>query len=173
MLDLNEIEILQVALAHETRAKIFYERLARRQGDTPVGDLFAFLAEEEEGHIRKLSAKHGIPAFEAGWEEKYLPYLVDLDRLAWEEGVEAGGAEGPNAQRKALSVAKKAEVHAIAFYHQAAKTVEDVNTRGLLSDLESEERIHLEKIEAHLKELQEPRGAIPRSGGRHEDIESR
>src|SRR4030042_904056 len=113
MRDRNTTEILGVPLAHETRARIFYERLARRQGDTPVGDLFAFLAEEEEGHIRKLSAKHGIP------------------------------------------------------------TVEDVNTRGLLSDLESEERIHLAKIEAHLKELQEPRGAIPRSGGRHEDIESR
>src|SRR3972149_11214738 len=99
MLALNEIEILQVALAHETRAKIFYERLARRQGDTPVGDLFAFLAEEEEGHIRKLSAKHGIPAFEAGWEEKYLPYLIDLDRLAWGGGGGAGGGGGGGAPR--------------------------------------------------------------------------
>src|SRR3990172_467105 len=118
MLDLNEIEILQVALAHETHARIFYERLARRQGDTPVGNLFAFLAEEEEGHIRKLSAKHGIPAFEAGWEEKYLPYLIDLDRLAWEEGGEAGGGGGAPNPKKGVSVAKKAEGHAIAFYHQ-------------------------------------------------------
>src|SRR4030066_158598 len=94
MLDLNEIEILQVALAHETQARIFYERLARRQGDTPVGDLFAFLAEEEEGHIRKLSAKHGIPAFEADWEEKYLPYLIDLDRLPRGGRGGAGGAAG-------------------------------------------------------------------------------
>ena len=63
MLDLNEIEILQVALAHETQARIFYERLAHRQGDTPVGDLFAFLAEEEGGDIRKPSANAGIPVF--------------------------------------------------------------------------------------------------------------
>lgn len=173
MMDLNEIEIMQVALAHETRARIFYERLARRQGNTPAGDLFAFLAEEEEGHIRKLSAKHGVPAFEADWEEKYLPYLIDLERLAWEEGVEAGGAEGPDAERKGLTVAKKAEVHAIAFYHLAAKTVEDVQTRDLLSDLESEERMHLAKIEAHLKDLQESRRGTSRSGGTHEDIESR
>jgi rubrerythrin len=108
MLDLNEVEILQVALAHEKQARTFYERLARHQGDTPGGDLFAFLAEEEQGHIRKLSARHGIPEFEADWEEKYLPYLIDLDRLAWEEGVDAGGAEGPDALRKGLSVAKKA-----------------------------------------------------------------
>jgi len=153
MLDLNEIEILQVALAHEKQAKTFYERLARHQGDTPAGDLFAFLADEEERHIRKLSAKHGIPAFEADWQEKYLPYLIDLDRLAWEEGVDAGGAEGPDAHRKGLSVARKAEAHAIAFYRQAAEVVEDGNVRNLLSDLESEERIHLEKIEAFLKDL--------------------
>lgn len=153
MLDLNEIEILQVALAHEKQARTFYERLARHQGDTPGGDLFAFLAEEEQGHIRKLSAKHGIPEFEADWEEKYLPYLIDLDRLAWEEGVDAGGTEGPDALRKGLSVAKKAESHAIAFYHMAAKVVEDRNTQDMLSELEAEERIHLAKIEAHLESL--------------------
>ncbi len=153
MLDLNEIEILQVAMVHEERAKTFYERLARFQGNTPAGDLFAFLAREEEGHIRRLSALHGIPAFEAGRAEKYLPYLIDLDRLAWEEGVEAGGAEGPDAVRKGLSVAKKAESHAIAFYRQAAELVGDRNTRMLLSELEAEERIHLAKIEAYRKDL--------------------
>lgn len=153
MLDLNEIEILQIALAHEKQAKTFYERLARRQGDTPAGELFDFLGREEEGHIRKLSAVHGIPAFEAEWEEKYLPYMIDLDRLAWEEGVEAGGAEGPDAVRKGLSVAKKAESHAIAFYRKAAEVVEDRNTQRLLSELEAEERIHLAKIEAYLKGL--------------------
>ncbi|HBX43973.1 MAG TPA: hypothetical protein DEH27_09460 [Deltaproteobacteria bacterium] len=153
MLDLNEIEILQVALAHERQAQIFYERLARRQGDTPAGDLFHFLAGEEEGHIRKLSAMHGIPAYEAGWKEKYLPYMIDLDRLAWEEGVEAGGADGPDAQRKGLSVARKAESHAVAFYHQASKTVEDDRMRNLLAGLEDEERIHLAKIDAFLKDL--------------------
>jgi hypothetical protein len=34
-----------------------------------------------------------------------------------------------------------------------------------------EERIRLAKIEGHLRKLQEPRGAIIRFGGRHEDIE--
>ena len=171
MLDRNVIEILTVALAHEERAKTFYEGLARRQGDNPAGDLFAFLAEEEDGHIRKLSAKHGISASVAAWGEKVLPYMIDLDRLAWEEGIEAGGAEGPDALRKGLLVAKKAEAHAIAFYHQAGKAVEDRETGELLSQLESEERIHLAKIEAFLKDLEEPRGAINRSGGRHEDDE--
>ncbi len=153
MLDLNEIEILQVALVHEERARTFYERLARRQGDTPAGDLFDFLAREEEGHIRKLSAAHGIPASEAEREEKYLPYLIDLERLAWEEGVEAGGDEGPDAVRKGLSVARKAESHAIAFYRQARDVVEDRNTKELLSGLESEERGHLARIDAYLKDL--------------------
>ena len=153
MLDLNEIEILQVALAHEKQARTFYERLARSQGDTAAGDLFAFLADEEDRHIRKLSAKHGIPAFEADWQEKYLPYMIDLDKLAWEEGVDAGGTEGTEANRKGLAVARKAEAHAIAFYSQSAKVVEDAGVRELLSDLEAEERLHLEKIEAFLKDL--------------------
>jgi len=153
MLDLNEIEILQIALAHEERAKVFYERLARRHGDSPAGDLFAFLAKEEEGHIRKLSAKHRIPEYEARWEEKYLPYLIDLDRLAREEGGEIESAAGKEILRKGLLIAKKAESHAISFYSQARDVVEDRDTEELLSDLESEERIHLAKIEAYLEDL--------------------
>ncbi|HEY7528489.1 MAG TPA: ferritin family protein [Candidatus Deferrimicrobiaceae bacterium] len=154
MIDLNEIEILQVAVVHEERARKYYERQASRHPGDPAGDLFSFLAGEEEGHIRKLNAKFGVPKFEAGWEEKYLPFLIDLERLAWEEGVDAEATKGPEAVRKGLLIAKKAESHAIDFYRRAAGVVEDRNTKGLLSELESEERIHLTKIERYLKELQ-------------------
>jgi len=153
MLDLNEIEILQVAIAHEERARSYYERMAARHADTPAGDLFTFLCGEEEGHIRKISALYALPRFEAGWEEKYLPYLIDLDRLAWAEGVETAAAEGVDAIRKGLLIAQKAETHAISFYSQAASAVLGRNTKGLLSELEAEEKIHLAKIEGFLKKL--------------------
>ncbi len=153
MLDLNEIEILQVALAHEERAKAFYQRLARRHGGVAAGDLFAFLAGEEEGHIRKLSSRYRIPAFEAGWEAKYLPYLIDLDRLAGEEGADAGGAPGADLARKGLAIARAAESHAIEFYGKAAGVVEDKNTKELLAELEAEEKLHLGRIERLLAEM--------------------
>ncbi|MGE5190417.1 MAG: ferritin-like domain-containing protein [Gemmatimonadota bacterium] len=152
MLDLNEIEILQVALAHEGRAKAFYDRLAARHGGDPAGELFAFLAGEEEGHIRKLSSLHGIPAFEAGWEAKYLPYLIDLDRLAWEEGIQAEAASGADAARKGLAIARKAETHAIEFYGKAAEVAEDRDTKELLAGLQAEERIHLARIDGLLNQ---------------------
>lgn len=153
MLDLNEIEILQVALAHEERARAFYDRMADRHGDSTAGDLFAFLSREEEGHIRRLSARYGIPEFEKKWEEKFLPYLIDLDRLAAEEGAGTQQATGPESVRLGLGIARKAESHAIAFYAQAGKVVEDKTTRSLLSGLEEEERNHLAKIEGYLGDL--------------------
>ncbi len=153
MIDLNEIEILQVAVAHEERARRFYEHLAARHAGDPAGDLFGFLAGEEEGHIRKLSARYGIPTFEAGWEEKYLPYLIDLEQLAREEGVAAEAATGVDAVRRGLLIAMKAESHAIDFYHRAAGVVGDEERSGLLSELEGEERIHLAKIEGYLEGL--------------------
>ena len=153
MLDLNEIEILQVAVVHEERARKFYERLAARHARNPAGDLFGFLAGEGGGDIRKLSAKCVAPRFEAGWEQKYLPYLIDLDKLAWEEGVEVEGASGVEAVRKGLLIARKAESHAIDFYSRAARVVEDKDTKGLFAELEGEEKIHLAKIESYLKEL--------------------
>jgi rubrerythrin len=153
MIDLNEIEILQVAVVHEERARRYYEAQASRHPADPAGDLFAFLAGEEEGHIRKLSARFGIPRFEAGWEEKYLPYLIDLEKLASEEGAEAGTPSGVEAVRKGLLLAKKAESHAIDFYGRASLAVADSGTKALLAELEGEEKIHLARIESYLKEL--------------------
>ncbi len=153
MLDLNEVEILQVALAHEERARAFYERMADRHGDSTAGDLFAFLSREEFAHIAKLTGRYGIPEFQKDWQEKYLPYLVDLDRLALEEGAEAQHATGPQAVRAALGIARKAEAHAIAFFAQAGKSVEDRKTRELLGELEIEERNHLVRIEGFLADL--------------------
>lgn len=153
MLDLNEIEILQVALAHEERARAFYERMSARHGGSTAGDLFGFLSREEVAHIRKLTERHGIPEFEKSWQEKHLPHLIDLDRLAWEEGIETQYTSGPESVRRGLGIARKAEAHAVAFYAQAAKVVEDKRTKELLSELEGEERKHLAKIEGYLADL--------------------
>jgi rubrerythrin len=153
MLDLNEIEILQVALAHEERARAFYVRMAERHGGSTAGDLFLFLSREEEGHIRRLTSRYGIPEFEKKWEEKFLPYLIDLDRLAREEGVATKNTTGPEAVRGGLGIARKAESHAIAFYAESVKIVEDKKTKTLLAELEEAERNHLAKIEGYLADL--------------------
>jgi len=153
MLDLSEVEILQVALAHEDRARAFYERMADRHGDSTAGDLFAYLSREEVAHIAKLSRRHGVPEFQKDWQEKYVPYLIDLERLALDEGVEAQYSSGPEAVRAGLGIARKAETHAIAFYAQAGKSVGDRTTRSLLAELEIEERNHLARIEGFLADL--------------------
>lgn len=153
MLDRNEIEILQVALAHEERARKFYERLASACGATPAGDLFTFLAAEERGHIEKLCAVHRVPPFEASWEEGRLPELADLERVAWEDGEEAAGAPGEAAVRKGLAIAARAEGAAASFYASAARTAESREARDLLAWLESEERIHLARVERYIEEL--------------------
>ncbi|MFA6149300.1 MAG: ferritin family protein [bacterium] len=153
MLDLNEIEILQVALAHEERARVFYVRMAEHHGGSVAGDLFLFLSREEEGHIRRLTSRYGIPEFEKKWEEKFLPHLIDLERLAREEGIDTRYTAGPGAVRRGLEIARKAESHAIAFYTQSMEVVEDKKTKALLAELEEEERNHLAKIEGFLADL--------------------
>jgi rubrerythrin len=153
MLDLNEIEILRVALAHEERARAFYIRMAERHGGSTAGDLFVFLSREEERHIRRLTSRYGIPEFEKKWEEKFLPYLIDLDRLAREEGLDTQSTTGPEAVRRGLEIARKAESHAISFYVRSGEVVEDEKTKALLAELEEEERNHLAKVEGFLADL--------------------
>src|SRR5512132_4431947 len=127
--------------------------MAERHGDSVAGDLFVFLSREEEGHILRLTSRYGIPEFEKKWEEKFLPYLVDLARLAWEESVIAPYTTGPEAVRRVLRIARSAESHAIAFYAEAAKVVEDPSAKTPLAELEGEERNHLAKIEGYLADL--------------------
>ena len=67
--------------------------------------------------------------------------------------MEAQAATGPGAVRSGLGIARKAEAHAIAFYAQAGKSVEDRQTRALLAELEIEERNHLAKIDGFLADL--------------------
>lgn len=153
MLDLNEIEILQVALAHEERARAYYERQAVLHGRTPAGALFDFLAGEEEGHIRKISTRFGISKVEAKWEHKFLPYLIDLEQVARDREAEEGASAGDDPVRRGLSVAKAAEEHAVEFYGNAADTVDDPDTKELLSALQGEEQIHLARIEEFRKKL--------------------
>ena len=153
MLDLNEIEILQVAVAHEERARVFYVRMANRHDQSTTRDLFLFLSREEEGHIRRLTSRYGIPEFEKTWEEKSLPHLINLDRLAWEEGLASQYTTGPEAVRRALGIARKAESHAIIFYAQSQETVDEKKTKALLAELEEEERNHLARIEGYLADL--------------------
>ncbi|GAB4368526.1 MAG: hypothetical protein Kow00128_13940 [Deltaproteobacteria bacterium] len=142
MFDRNEIEILQVALAHEERARAWYDREAEARKRTPAGALFDFLAAEEAGHIRKLSARFEIPETEATWDHRFLPSLIDLEKIAREaEETES------DPLRRALSVAQAAEERAVEFYGTAAETVSDRNTRELLLALREEERIHLARIE--------------------------
>jgi rubrerythrin len=60
---------------------------------------------------------------------------------------------GPEAVRRSLGIARKAESHAIAFYSQSGEAVEDKKTKALLAELEEEERNHLAKIEGYLADL--------------------
>lgn len=148
MIDRNEIETLQAALAHEERARSWYDREAEARKGTPAGALFDFLAAEEAGHIRKLSARFEIPETEATWDHRFLPSLIDLERIAREvEETET------DPLRRALSVAKTAEERAVEFYGTAAETVSDRNTRGLLLALLEEERAHLARIEEFRKKV--------------------
>jgi rubrerythrin len=127
--------------------------MAERHGGSTAGDLFVFLSREEERHIRRLTSRYGIPEFEKKWEEKFLPYLIDLDRLAREEGLDTPSTTGPEAVRRGLEIARTAESHAVSFYVRSGQVVEDEKTKALLAELEVEERNHLAKVEGYLADL--------------------
>jgi len=87
------------------------------------------------------------------WQEKYLPYLIDLDRLAWEEGVgtlvrfrPGGGPPRPRDREKGRDPRRR-------LLRRAAKVVEDKRTKDLLAELEAGGAEHLAKIEGYLADL--------------------
>jgi rubrerythrin len=142
--DLSEQEVLALAISsEEDDARIYRSYAQRLRDDYPdTAKLFDGMAEEEDGHRRRLIEMHRarfgdvIPLVRrehvAGWYARRPVWLVEnlgLDRIREEAGLMESEAE--------------------AFYLKAAEASTDAATRKLLGDLaqaEGKHRGHAERL---------------------------
>ncbi len=117
-------EVIRAAKEVEKNGHRFYSTMSERATDAALKDLFAWLAQDEVEHLRRLNqleAKYQEGAF-ADYEEEFLPYLKrfsddkifpDADRL---EAV----LQTENADLKALDMAIEAEEKFAEYFAKAS-----------------------------------------------------
>jgi erythrin-vacuolar iron transport family protein len=141
--DLSEQEILALAISSEEDDAHIYRTYAERlRGDYPASAaIFDGMAAEEDGHRRRLIAKH---------RERFGEFIPLVRR----EHVSGYYARRPVWLTETLGVermreeAEGMERQAEAFYRQAAGRTSDAGTRALLGDLAAAEAGHTKKAGA-------------------------
>ncbi|CAM5770818.1 membrane protein [Labrys miyagiensis] len=150
--DLNEAEILALAISNEEEdARIYLQFANRMRTDFPASaKIFETMAEEEHGHRHRLAELYAKKFGET------LPYITRQD-------VSGFLRRNPiwlldNLQIDAVrDQAETMELEAAKYYARAAEQARDLEIRALLADLAEEEKRHenlASKLEADLPQDQ-------------------
>ncbi len=138
-------DVLKGAMLLERRGKAFYEKAARDAERESVRDLFQFLAEEEERHLRALTRAFSqlresgsIQAHSPGDPGKIAGSIL-TERI--KEEISAASYDSA-----AIYAAMGFEERAMAYYAREAERAQDEEVRRFLLWLSDWERKHLELL---------------------------
>lgn len=148
----DAVDALNLAIEREKGAYSFYSEAAERSTDAAGKKMFAWLASEEQGHIKLLerqctAVKEGkwLPEEEAaaGCNLSKPIQSSEFPSISEVEGSPSTAAP----EMEILSKAMAAEKEASAFYAEVAEGVSDPNGKAMLQKLSQIEKGHLELLE--------------------------
>ena len=160
--DFSGFEVIRAAMEVEKNGHRFYAAMAEKASHPIVRELFAWLAQDEVGHLATLQKL--VPRYQEGafWEDEevFLPYLRRFaDRQIFpspERLAEAQATEAPDLA--AMDLAIEAEERFADYFHQAATQARTDEGIEAFSWLAKEE-------ERHAALLKERRQKLMSSGG--------
>jgi len=149
---MNELEALSLAITREREAHRFYSEAAAKTTNTAGKKMLAWLASEEEGHVKILESQWEKVSKDGSWlsEEGYCTYGNISDPVECTEfpsSAEAGGGLAEDASELAvLAKAVEAEREAASYYADLAKNTRDSNGRAMFEKLSRVEQGHLDLL---------------------------
>ena len=150
--------IWEKAKQFETEGRILYEQLAKEAPGKELAGAFTRLALEEERHYRLFdSLEKSMPVESAASAAVIADVPKFFESLARElrgndtalKAVQGSG----HAYRKALTMEKRS----VEFYTQVLSQVEDAFQKAAVSQVISEEELHVKIFEGFLEFVREPR----------------
>jgi rubrerythrin len=150
-------EVVRAAMEVERNGHRFYSAMAQRATSELARELFAWLAQDEVEHLRRLKvieSKYQEGAFFDS-EEEFLPYLrrfADSEIFPSVERLETV-LHGEDGDMVALSLAVEAEDRFAAYFAKAAEHAREVDGRDAFSWLAGEERRHAALLRERMERL--------------------
>ncbi len=143
-------EIVQIGIQIERNGRDLYKGLAESQETNKVKEVFRFLAQEEERHIKVFQdILRGFESYEPkeAFPEEYFAYLTSLskDHVFSEEKSGVRLARNIRDDTDAIDLGIDFEKDSILFYHEIRDLVWNEG-KGIIDKLIKEERGHLRKL---------------------------
>ena len=154
-------EIIQMAVDVEENGVVFYRLAQEKIEDPEVKEIFRFLAQEEEAHIKTFeslkatlpgSAKKGTVWDPNNEMAEYLRMMAGMHVFKATGSSEKYLEPVKNAE-DALNMAIQFEKDSIIFYLSLEEAVEDEPARRKVAQLVKEEQRHLKKLSMKLRAL--------------------
>ncbi len=146
-LNVNDIEVLQLAAGREREANKWYRRAADLTEDKNGKATYTWLAKEELRHLAKLRKQ--LKSLQE--ERRWLPWKSLVIAVGRNEFPPPSEAEGPAkvvaGDREALEQAIRNEKASIASYRETAGKTSDPEGKAMFEDLAREEEGHLALVE--------------------------
>jgi rubrerythrin len=150
---------METAVQTEKGGKLFYETVAAQSKDENLKDLFSYLADEENKHIRVFediakTIKVAPDEMPANWEEVslYLKAVTD-SRYFLGPDKALSLAKDAKSTSQAVKLALAFEKETLVFYLEAADMVPVLN-RPAIEALIKEERAHVRRLTGFLQTCQ-------------------
>ena len=156
---MNELEALSLAITREREAHRFYSEAAAKTTNAAGKKMLAWLATEEEGHLKILEQQwEGMNAGRS-WlaEEGYCTYgdiSHPIECTEFPSSSEARGEVDEGLpELEILAKAIEAEREATAYYADLARNTGDSNGRAMFEKLSRVEQGHLDLLEEEARYL--------------------
>ncbi len=150
-------DLVELAIKMERYGHAFYDSLAKGAKNEKVKGLFAFLAQEEQKHIKNFESlsqnigDYRPPGVHSGLDESVLQVMVDMniftDSNAWRDAARKAETEA-----QALNVGIDFEKESLLFYHELKPYVREVD-EGIVEAVLKQEKEHLLRLSALKKEM--------------------
>jgi len=150
-------EAVEIGVQIEKNGRDFYNALAVRSKDKKAGDIFRYLASEEEKHIAVFrEILDSVEKYEprGAFPEEYFAYMNALasEHVFTRKGAGEERAKSAKNDKEAVDMGIMAEQESIVFYEGMKEAVPEKD-RKLINKLIREEQSHLVKLINLKKEL--------------------
>jgi len=143
-------EVLDMAIEIEHKGLAFYRGCAAARASEKVAEVFEYVAEQEQQHIRLFSqmkqdlARYTVPESYAGETLAYMRSLIGDTAFATVDEA-ACGAEEISDGLAAIDMAVDMERQSIAFYSGVREVVR-ASEHGVIDEVIAEEHQHIRRL---------------------------
>ena len=160
MTDYSGIELIDLAKLIESAGEEFYGAALEHLKDGALRSLFVHLQAEERRHTHTFELLlEGLEESSEEWRvsEDYLAYMRALaaDRVFPGSSAAKAAVGQIKCEADAINFALRFEKDTVLYFHELRPAVREED-QGLIDMLVAEERKHITKLHAALRQLQEP-----------------